>query len=508
MPSPNVLSRFFEHAVRAPERTALEWRGEATSYGELLLLVTAARAALRKRLSASGLVCVPAVRTPQTIALLLAAHAQGMTTLVLSSDLGRQALLGLAQDAGGNDVVWAGRSAGELVVESVPHAASRSMSSSDQSRVCGASLVLMTSGTTGSPKAVPIRHEAVDRFTRWATRTFAIRPDTRVLNYAPLNFDLALLEVWAVLNAGATVLLVDPDRATDGRYLASVAERADVIQGVPLLYRLITAAVGAPFPEAPRHLIFTGDVIAPRLAAQVAEAFPGASLHNVYGCTETNDSFHHLVSQTDLTSGLPLPIGRPLPGVDALVLDHGDAAIAAEGSGELLVRTPFQASGYLDPAHDAGRFVYVGSVAAAATGHSGDSTTPYYRTGDVVRRLRDGTVVLEGRNAFHVKVRGVRTNLQEIEQVLLRHPDVTDAVVVAIPDDLAGHQLHATVRRGQGTDLNSLQLRQHCADRLARTAIPKQFDITDHPLPSTPTGKADRQAIRAQVKEEAPHVPL
>ncbi|MER7179426.1 AMP-binding protein [Streptomyces hyaluromycini] len=508
MPSPNVLSHLFEHAGRAPERTALEWRDAATSYRELSQLVNAAGVALQKRFSAAdGLVCIPAVKTPQTIALILAAHAHGLTTLVPSADLGREALLNLARDAGASDVVRAGQSAGDVVFEAVPHAAGRCSPSSDRSRVDAASLVLTTSGTTGSPKAVPIPHEAVDRFTLWVRSTFGVRPGTQVLNYAPLNFDLTLLDVWATLSAGATALLVDPDRATDGRYLADLAGRADVIQGVPLLYRLVTAAVSTPFPTAHRHLIFTGDVTTPRLASQVAEMFPGASLHNVYGCTETNDSFHHLVSQTDLTSGMPLPVGRPLPGVDAVVLGHDGAVIETEGRGELLVRTPFQTSGYLNPAQDAGRFVRVGSVAAAGACHD-DSSPPYYRTGDVVRRLNDGTVVLEGRNAFHVKVRGVRTNLQEIEQVLLQHPDVADAVVVAVPDDLAGHHLHATVRRSQGTDLNSLRLRGYCADRLPRTAIPKRFKITDHPLPSTPTGKVDRPAIRAQLEEEATHVHL
>jgi acyl-coenzyme A synthetase/AMP-(fatty) acid ligase len=529
MPSPNVLSLFFDHADRDPGRTALEWRGAATSYRELRRLVEAAEAVLRKRSPASGLVCVPAVRTPQTIALLLAAHARGLTTLVPSADLGRQALLTLTREVGGSEVLWAGESAGDLVCETVPRTADP-RTADPRTTTCGpsrgraraASLVLTTSGSTGAPKAVPLGHQAVDLFVRWAGSTFEIRPGTRVLNYAPLNFDLTLLEVWTALSAGATVLLVDPDRATDGRYLSGLAAHADVVQGVPLLYRLITAAVGAPFPAAPRQVIFTGDVTTPQLAARVAETFPGARLHNVYGCTETNDSFHHRLSRSDLTNGKPLPIGCPVPGARALILDQDGAPVLGEGSGELLVRTPFQTSGYLNPAQDAGSFVQVDSVAAAETQHTGTHRTGtrgtdggadggaarYHRTGDIVRRLGDGTVVLEGRNAFHVKIRGVRTNLQQIEQVLLRHPDVADAVVVAVPDDLAGHRLCAAVRRRRGTRLNSLTLRQYCADRLARTAIPKRFDITDHPLPSTATGKVDRSAVRALAlaKEETTDV--
>jgi acyl-coenzyme A synthetase/AMP-(fatty) acid ligase len=103
-----------------------------------------------------------------------------------------------------------------------------------------------------------------------------------------------------------------------------------------------------------------------------------------------------------------------------------------------------------------------------------------------------------GRTDFHVKVRGVRTNTAEVEHVIQSHPDVLEAAVIAVPDGIEGNLLLAFIGRRTGSSLNSLTLRQVCARRLARTAIPTLVEISDNPLPKTSTGKIDRNALRLQ----------
>jgi acyl-coenzyme A synthetase/AMP-(fatty) acid ligase len=117
-----------------------------------------------------------------------------------------------------------------------------------------------------------------------------------------------------------------------------------------------------------------------------------------------------------------------------------------------------------------------------------------------VRRHEDGTLTLEGRADFYVKVRGVRVSTQVVEQAIEEHPAVVEAAVVAAPDELAGSRLHAVVRREADLKLNSLQLRQHCATRLARTEMPSTIEIVTEPLPKTSTGKVDRKSIIAQLE--------
>jgi acyl-coenzyme A synthetase/AMP-(fatty) acid ligase len=175
-----------------------------------------------------------------------------------------------------------------------------------------------------------------------------------------------------------------------------------------------------------------------------------------------------------------------------VVADDG-AVLAGPGAGELWVSTPFQTPGYLNApgslnaSSAAGRF--------AQHPQDGEDERIYFRTGDLVRQDGDGTVTLIGPNDFQVKVRGVAVNLQEIERIILDHDAVAEAAVVAVADELAGNRLHAQARRTPGAQLNGLSLREHCAARMPRAAIPSTLLITDEPLPRTPTGKIDRQAI-------------
>jgi acyl-coenzyme A synthetase/AMP-(fatty) acid ligase len=257
-----------------------------------------------------------------------------------------------------------------------------------------------------------------------------------------------------------------------------------------MLFPLVTdaAAAGPALPALTgvRHVMFTGDAMPADLLGRVRRLFPRAALHNIYGCTETNDSFVHRV---DALPGhdAPVPIGRPIAGVTAAVLDGDGLPLAGPGTGELVVRTPFQAGGYLDRRLDEGRFV---------PAPAGMPAGRYYRTGDLVRRDAAGLLTLVGRADFQVKVRGVRVNTEEVEAVLTQHEEVLEAAVAALPDRVAGHRLYALIRRTPYAAVNSLGLRQHCAARLPRAAIPGRIEIVDEPLPRTSTGKLDRKQIR------------
>ncbi|MDT0449996.1 AMP-binding protein [Streptomyces hesseae] len=487
-----LTAAFDDRARHTPDAPALIWRGTPVPYGELGALAGVFQERLRHLGGdRTAPVCVPARRTPETLALIVAALRDGRPVLLPSAELGADTLRELTAGAGIERVLTAepGYDApGGLHVETLTPLA-------DAPAVPeGTGLLLTTSGSTGTPKVVPLPLDAVGRFTDWAAEHFGIGPDTAVLNYAPLNFDLCLLEVWTTLAAGGRVVLVDPDRATDGAHLRELISAHDVhlVQGVPLLYRLL--AEDAERTEGPplksvRHVVLTGDAVPPRLLARLPELFPDASFANVYGCTETNDSLildaGPLLARDPETAG-PLPVGRPLPGVRVLVLGEDGQPVDGPGTGELLVHTPFQAHGYLDPALGADRFVRRADA---------DGPRVWFRSGDLVRRTDDGTLHLVGRTDFQVKVRGVRLSLEEVEQALLAHPEVADAVVVTVPDEAAGKRLQALVRRTAGSGLHVLALREHCARRLARTAIPSDIRITDAALPKGPTGKNDRAAV-------------
>ncbi|WP_026421295.1 AMP-binding protein [Actinokineospora inagensis] len=469
-------------------KSALHDGGRDWSYAELWDTATSVATALAGIGVLPGRpVLVNARKSAGAVALVLGCGLAGVPAVLVSADLGRDAVELLLARTGSTHQVG-------LEAEPAPGAPVRLWSDATGAPAADAMpsdppLVLTTSGSTGAPKVVPLSQAGVRRFTGWAARTFGIGDGTVVLNYAPLNFDLTLLDIWATLAVGGKVVLVDPERAADGRHLAELVDtqRVEVAQAVPLCFRLLSGQ-DRVF-DSVRQVITTGDVLPADLLARVPTMFPNATLHNIYGCTETNDSFRYTV--TDFAVPAPLPIGRPIDGVQALLVDEDGAEVHGEGRGELLVSTPFQADGYLDPDLTAKRFT------TGVAGHTG----VFYRSGDIVRRDADGLFHLDGRDDFHVKVRGVRTNLQEVEYVLERHPDVDEVAVVAIPDAEAGYRLHAAVRAGaDGT--NSLVLRSHCARSLPRTAIPSTFQIQHAALPRTSTGKIDRNAI-SESRQEA-----
>ena len=494
----SLADHFLGHAQSEPSAPALIWQGEAISYGALQEMAAAAEAEVaRLDLPLDRPVGIRAKKSPKAIALVLACLKAGRPFMLPSVELPPEILDQLFAQGAASRVLSPGEpssNGGGLAASEVQsdEPAEWPPPSTD------VSFMLTTSGSTGLPKIVPLAPAGVDRFTDWAAAQFEIRPGTTVINYAPLNFDLCLLDIWSTLKAGGCVALVDQDQATSGGYLADLITDHDVsvVQAVPMLYRLLIDVArddGRTFPSV-RHAITTGDKMPATTLKELPALFPNARFFNIYGCTETNDSLMH---ELDLSGGdvpMQIPIGQPLPGVDARIQTEAGEVVEGEGVGELLVCTPFQTQGYLKASLNEGRFIDY------PDGNGGQKR--YYRTGDVVRRHGDGSVTLEGRSDFYVKVRGVRVSTQVVEQAIQEHPDVIEVAVVAVPDELAGSRLHAEVRREPDSKLNSLSLRQHCSSRLARTEMPSSIQIVTEPLPKTSTGKIDRKQIGPQ-KERA-----
>ncbi|MEU4569781.1 AMP-binding protein [Micromonospora sp. NPDC023956] len=482
-----LVARVAEQARRDPTAPALVDAGQLTSYAELVDSVRAVAAGLAG--APQGPVAVLARKSARAVGLVLGVLAAGRTCFVPGPGLPPATLRTLLGQAGCVQVIspdtdW---DAERAALVGAAAGADRPVPSGPTAPD-PASFLLTTSGSTGTPKIVPLGAGAVDRFVDWVHAAFDVGPGRRVLSYAPLNFDLSLFEVWATLAHGGQVVLVDPDTATGPRLLDLLRTRqVHVVEAVPLLYELLVDAArphGVRL-DTPDQVVVTGDAIRPACLAALPALFPNARLTNVYGCTETNDSFRHEVRLPRDAAG-PLPLGDPLPGVSALLVDDAGRVVTGPGVGELYVHTPFQTSGYLHPSGPP-RFV---AHPERADGRR------YFRSGDLVRRDPDGTLTLSGRNDFQVKIRGQQVNLQEVENVLLAHDDVREAVVVAVSREPGGRSLHAVVRRRAASGLTDVDVRTFGARRLPAAAVPSTVRITDGPLPRTATGKPDRDRIR------------
>ena len=348
--------------------------------------------------------------------------------------------------------------------------------------------VLFTSGTTGVPKGVPIRHRHLAGYLTHSVRHLGIGPGARLSQFFELTFDPSVHDLFAAWSAGATVVVPRAEELLlPSRFVAR--ERITHWSSVPSVISLAARLRGLRPGSMPslRSSVFCGDRLTYDQARQWAAAAPDSTLDNTYGPTEltiTCTGYRLPADPVDwpaTPNGTP-PIGRPYPGVQTLVLDE-DGREA--DTGELCARGTQRFDGYLDPVDDAGRFVRVGEGGRAGA-------ADWYRTGDRVCLL-DGQLVHLGRLDQQVKIHGFRVELGEVEAVLRAHPDVEDSVVLAVGPAGQEIQLHAFTT---GVPVPAAELTDHVAGRLPDYMVPRRYRHLDR-FPASANGKIDRARLAA-----------
>ncbi|MER5888544.1 amino acid adenylation domain-containing protein [Streptomyces sp. NPDC001941] len=346
--------------------------------------------------------------------------------------------------------------------------------------------LMFTSGSTGTPKGVLVPHRAVAGLAR--DRRFA--GHRRVLFHSAHTFDAALYEVWVPLLGGGTVLVAPPGERTSPELLRRLlpAARPDALWLTAELLRTVADLDPGALSGLP-ELWTGGDVVPPESVRAVREHCPGLRVVDGYGPTEaTVFATAHPVGAADG----PLPIGRPLDGTRAYVLDELLRPVPRGTAGELYLAGPRLALGYLGrPGPTAERFL------ADPYGPPGSRM---YRTGDLARQRADGELEFAGRTDDQVKVRGFRVEPAEVEAVLAACPGVTRAVVGARPGPDGTKRLVAHLVGGDPE-----RVREHAARLLPAHLVPSAWVLVDA-VPLTPHGKVDRAALPEPREPEAPPV--
>jgi amino acid adenylation domain-containing protein len=351
--------------------------------------------------------------------------------------------------------------------------------------------VIYTSGSTGKPKGVAIPHGAIVGLIREGE--FAdLGPGSAWLHLAPATFDATTLEVWPALLSGGRVVLY-PNRPPDPAGLGE-SIRAHGVTHIWLTSGLFNLVVDEDIGALAgmRHVMTGGDVVSIPHARRALEAHPSLRLTNGYGPTEnTVFTTCHDLSAADWTCA-SLPVGGPLAGTQAYVLDAVLNPSPIGVPGELYAGGEGLAWGYLRrPALTAEKFV---------PDPFGAPGSRLYRTGDLARWRPDGMLEFAGRADQQVKVRGFRIEIGEIEQALRTDPRVGDAVVIAREDGAGDRRLVAYVvpREGEedGGGPTTAELREGLSARLPAYLVPGAFVLLES-IPLTPNGKVDRRALPA-----------
>jgi amino acid adenylation domain-containing protein len=284
-----------------------------------------------------------------------------------------------------------------------------------------AAYVMFTSGSSGRPKGVVATHRGVLGLA--ADHRFAGGAHARVLLHSPHTFDAATYEVWVPLLNGGTVV-VAPAGPLDPVNLKEILTggRVTALWLTAELFRTV-ADLAPDVLGGLREVWAGGDVLAPDAVGRVRRACPETLVVNGYGPTETTTfATSHPVGEPHGTGGIP--IGRPMDGTRAYVLDAALRPVPVGAVGELYLAGTGVARGYLnEPARTAERFV------AAPYGPAAGARM--YRTGDLVRWNGSGHLEFVGRADAQVKVRGFRIEPAEVEAALERCRHVRRAVVAA-----------------------------------------------------------------------------
>jgi oxalate---CoA ligase len=333
-------------------------------------------------------------------------------------------------------------------------------------------LILHTSGTTSRPKQVPLRQRNLMASARTIAGHYGLGPADVSFCVMPLFHIHGLVaSAFAALSAGGTVLV--PHRFTAHRFWPQARQhRATWLSAGPTLHQMILdRADAAGAPPGLRFVRSCSSPLSPALLAR-GEATYGVPMLEAYGMTEAS----HQMTSNPLPPAprVPLSVGVPA-GAEVAIIGSDARFVPAGHSGEVVVRGPGVMSGYLN------------NAAATEEAFIGD----WFRTGDR-GAVRDGYLYLEGRLKEMIIRGGENISPAEIEQVLLSHPAVGDAVCFGVQDDKYGEVPAAAVTLTQDAEAGALI--DHCRGRLAAFKVPASIYILPE-IPRTPTGKIQRRRV-------------
>ena len=324
-------------------------------------------------------------------------------------------------------------------------------------------------------------------------RNFGLRAGDRFLQFASLNFDASLAEMFIAVDAGGAVVFAPRHILASGDFLIDFLARERINFAI-LPPSLLAALPAAPLPDL-RVLLSAGEACTWEVVRRWA---PGRDFYNAYGPTETSIGASYYRARPEDETARPVPIGRPIVNATFYVLDAHMQLAPVGVPGELYIGGMGVTRGYLHrPDLTAARFApdpFAELNAANAEKSATPSAGPrLYRTGDLVRWLPDGNIEFLGRVDHQVKVRGYRIELGEIERYLDGHPDVQKSIVVLHETGASRRLVAYFVANGEST-AGAESLRDHLARFLPEYMIPGQF-VSLETLPVTPSGKIDRRAL-------------
>ncbi|BCS21169.1 putative NRPS-like protein biosynthetic cluster [Aspergillus puulaauensis] len=352
--------------------------------------------------------------------------------------------------------------------------------------------IFFTSGSTGNPKAVQVLAKGIINLV--FNDTFQpISRGSRVGHVCNIGFDVSLWEIWSSLLHGAVLITFNRHEILDPPDFAQklIQDRVDVLWQTTSL--LATIAHICPSAYAPLDTLLTGgEAINIQTMRTIFSNGPPRRLFNVYGPTELSVlATYHEVSPEDVQKG-NIPIGRPLAGYKAFIVDENLNLLPDGEVGELVVGGTGVAAGYIgNPGKTALAFFNAPHLYREGL---------LYRTGDLVLRNKAGLLEYLGRRDNEVKIRGQRVDLESIERCLLQTDLVSTAVALKVAESAGGSTLLVAYVVPSASDISPALVKEEYARLFPHLMMPRLQAVDAIAL--TPSGKVDRKRLVCEFEQE------
>ncbi|MGE5329382.1 MAG: amino acid adenylation domain-containing protein [Deltaproteobacteria bacterium] len=341
--------------------------------------------------------------------------------------------------------------------------------------------VIYTSGSTGNPKGVMLEHRNISNFITGITNRISFNDKDVILCITTISFDIFVLETWLPLSKGIKIVLTSESQQIDMGELSKVIAENEVsmIQMTPSRMKLLLEDPRAEKVFDSLRTIMLGGEALPQPLFEALKNKTKARIYNMYGPTETAvwSSVKDLTDETNIT------LGEPIANTQFYILNKNVKSQPFNIDGELCISGEGLARGYFNrPELTAEKYVQNPFI----------DRQKIYKTGDLVRRLPDGSIKFIGRIDDQVKIRGFRIELSEIKSCLMVYQYIKDAVVLASKESDSPNTLYSYYISDSEIDID--KLREYLLKKLPNYMVPSFFVQVDS-FPQTPNGKLDKKAL-------------